>query len=175
MFVFNPQRAAKSRSFDRASSPPLASAVKSTSESVRGAGFARLSSCFCSSCVSSFSIMASPSPPPPSVPRTSSLFKGVYLGINLRPEWRQNAPSRPGSASIRQPAAPRQRGARGRVGIMCSGVKLRAELLFSTKTIISTFPTIILIPRPITAITSCDNPAINNLCRLCCFCCSFVL
>lgn len=111
-----------------------------------------MSSCFCSSCVSSFSIMASPFTPPPSVPRTSSLIKGVYLGINLRPERRQNSPSRPGSASIRQPEAPRQHGARGRVGIMCSGVNLRAELLFSTKTIISTFPTIILIPRPITAV-----------------------
>lgn len=108
-----------------------------------------MSSCFCSSCVSSFSIMASPFTPPPSVPRTSSLIKGVYLGINLRPERRQNAPSRPAQQAS---DSPRQHGARGRVGIMCSGVKLRAELLFSTKTIISTFPTIILIPRPITAV-----------------------
>lgn len=54
---------------------------------------------------------------------------------------------------------------------MCLGVKLRAKLLFSPKTIISTFPSIVLIPSPTTAASPpsrvpFDNPAVNNPPRL---------
>lgn len=58
--------------------------------------------------------------------------------------------ARPGSAGVRRPEASSQHSAQGRPGIMCPSVKLRAALLFSAKTIISTFPTIILIHSPIT-------------------------
>lgn len=57
----------------------------------------------------------------------------------------------PGSAAVQRPEASSQHSAQGRPEIMCLGVKLRTELLSSTKTIMSTFPTIILIPSPITA------------------------
>ncbi len=103
-----------------------------------------------------------PFPCPPSAPHTSSLIKQfcVYLGINLW-HWMETkplvinevfAPARPGSAGVQPPEASSQHSAQGRPGIMCLDVKLRAELLFSAKTIISTFPTIILIPSPITAV-----------------------
>lgn len=109
-----------------------------------------------------FSIIGLPFPPPPSAPHTSSLIKQfcVYLGINLW-LWMETKPlvingvfalAQPGSADVQPPEASSQHSARGRPGIMCPSIKLRAELLFSAKTIISTFPTIILIPSPITAV-----------------------